>query len=277
MEKKHTGPKAGAGTPKDTSWNEVAGWYDDLLAQDDTYQTQVVLPNVLRLVAPQGKRVLDVACGQGFFAQAFAAAGADFVFGSDLSPSLIAVAKRNAADAKISPQKLTYEVAPSDKIAGQSDAAQVNSFDAAAIILAIQNIKEMSGTFKEVSSLLKEDGELVIVLNHPAFRIPKASSWGFDEKNEVQYRRIDGYGRPFTMEVDMTPGEKNKAKKTFTVSFHRPLQDFFKALAAAGFVVTGLEEWTSHKKSEPGPRARAEDLARVEFPLFMTIIAKKNA
>ena len=54
-----------------------------------------------------------------------------------------------------------------------------------------------------------------------------------------------------------------------------PLQVYFKALKRAGFAVTGLEEWISNKKSEAGPRAKAEDKARKEIPLFMMIEATK--
>jgi len=42
-----------------------------------------------------------------------------------------------------------------------------------------------------------------------------------------------------------------------------------KALHKAGFTLKILEEWNSHKKSEPGPRAKAEDRARKEIPLFL--------
>ena len=70
----------------------------------------------------------------------------------------------------------------------------------------------------------------------------------------------------------MHPGITGSAK---TVSFHRPLQYYFKALAKAGFVVEKLEEWTSMKVSDSGPRAKAENDARKEFPLFLYLGAKK--
>lgn len=38
---------------------------------------------------------------------------------------------------------------------------------------------------------------------------------------------------------------------------------------------TGLEEWISDKKSQPGPRSESEDKARKESPLFLFIEAKK--
>ncbi len=251
-----------------TTWEPVAAWYDDLLSGTDTYQSQVILPNLLRLIQPKGKTIIDIACGQGFFAKAFSDVGAELVVGADISPELITIARKNQN------KKLHFGVAAADKINLKTAGDQ--TFDVASIVLAIQNIKEMSETFKEASRLLKPGGMFVMVLNHPCFRIPKASAWGFDEKTKTQYRRVDQYGLPFSVEVDMTPGKKAEGEKIRTLSFHRPLQEYFKALSSAGFSVVGLEEWISHKKSQPGPRAKAEDKARKEFPMFLTIIAEKN-
>ena len=61
--------------------------------------------------------------------------------------------------------------------------------------------------------------------------------------------------------------------KTFTVTYHRPLQSYFQALNEASLCVDGLEEWTSHKTSEPGKRAKAENRARQEIPLFLALRA----
>ena len=72
----------------DTSWGKVAGWYGEYLGNEDTFQTQVILPNLARILAPQpGTRILDLACGQGFFARAFAEAGAEVV-GADIAPAM---------------------------------------------------------------------------------------------------------------------------------------------------------------------------------------------
>ena len=71
----------------------------------------------------------------------------------------------------------------------------------------------------------------------------------------------------------MNPGEKDN--KSFTYSFHRPLQLYFKTFAKNGFAVTRLEEWISHKESEPGPRQDAENTARKEIPLFLFLEAVK--
>ena len=250
---------------KKTSWGLVASWYDELLGGKDTYQLKVILPNLLRILSPKGKRILDIACGQGFFSKMFADAGAT-VLGVDISSELIGYAK------KYESEHLRFAVARADKLTPVKN----GSYDTACIVLALQNIKEMPESLGEASRVLVKGGTLAIVLNHPCFRIPKKSAWGYDEATKTQYRRIDAYGTPFSMKVDMTPGAKIGETKIYTMSFHRPLQEYFKALSKAGFSVTGLEEWISHKQSERGPRAKAEDTARKEFPMFLTIVARKG-
>lgn len=45
------------------------------------------------------------------------------------------------------------------------------------------------------------------------------------------------------------------------------------AASAAGMAIDGLEEWPSHRTSEPGPMARVENRARTEVPLFLAMRA----
>lgn len=238
-----------------TSWGIVASWYDEMIRDKDSYQNKVILPNLLRILRPQkGQTILDIACGQGFFSRAFAEAGAK-VIGADISPELIALAKRQVPQAE-------FHTTPAHNLPFLKNA----SVDTATIVLALQNIENVHDVFKECARILKPNGRLLLVLNHPCFRIPKQSSWGFDEKEKVMYRRLDEYLSESKVKIQMHPGQNPNEQ---TLSFHRPLQFYFKSLGKHGFSVTRLEEWNSHKKSEPGPRAKAENQARKEIPLFL--------
>jgi len=245
---------------KDTSWGGVADWYDDLLTKTEgTYQKEVILPNLLRAMEiKKGEKVLDLACGQGFFSREFAKAGAE-VLGLDISPELIKIASLQTTNYKL---PAVFKVAPADNLKSVPD----SSMDKAAIVLAIQNIENLMGTMAECARVLKKGGKLFIVMNHPVFRIPKASSWGWDEEKKMQYRQLDAYMSESREKIDMHPGEKSR---DYTISFHRPLQVYFKAMRKAGFAVRSLEEWISGRVSQPGPRAKAENAARAEFPLFL--------
>lgn len=248
-------------SPKSTSWGTVAEWYGDYLEKEDTYQSEVILPNLLRLVgAHKGMRVLDLACGQGFFAHALTQTGAQVV-GADIAPELIAQARKNVPH-------VTFHVTPASKLAFAKD----GEFDVAVCVLALQNIEDIAAVFAEVRRVLKQDARFIAVLNHPAFRVLRRSSWGWDAEHGVQYRRVDGYLSGARIAVDMNPGSKSKSMNT--ISYHRSLQDFFKPLAKAGLAVTRLEEWVSHRASEKGPRQKAEDTARKEIPLFMALEAQ---
>jgi ubiquinone/menaquinone biosynthesis C-methylase UbiE len=250
---------------KDTSWGKVAKWYDELVEGDDSYQKVVVLPNLLRLMEiKKGESILDIACGQGFFAREFAKLGAE-VSGADISSELIELARKN------SPENIRYIVSPGDKLNVVTD----ESIDKISIVLAIQNIDNYVGVISECNRMLKKGGKIYLVLNHPAFRVPQKSDWGFDEKKGVQYRRIEQYLSEVLINIDMNPG-KIGVEKERTVSFHRPLQSYFKSFFKNGFFVTRLEEWNSHKKSQVGPRQKAEDRARKEIPMFMCIEVEKR-
>jgi ubiquinone/menaquinone biosynthesis C-methylase UbiE len=250
-----------------TSWGKVAGWYNRLLEEDeDTYQEKLIKPNLLRILSPKpGEEILDVGCGQGYFSRELAKAGAKVV-GIDIAGELIKLAKghggKNEAYLVLSAEKMSPILAA--------------RFDAAICVLALQNIKNLQVAVLEIARVLKPGGRCVLVLNHPAFRIPSASSWNYDEKTNIQYRNISKYLSEISQQVDMTQGITDPKKKKWTMSFHHPLQVYFKAFFKAGLCVTRLEEWSSHKLSDKGPRKLAEDLARKEIPLFMCLELKKE-
>ncbi|MDB5188309.1 MAG: hypothetical protein JWO50_829 [Candidatus Kaiserbacteria bacterium] len=251
-------------TDKSTSWGPVAGWYQEHLQGEDTYHAQVITPNLARIVAAQtGLHILDIGCGEGFFTRLFNEQGADVV-GADIAKELISIAQKKSPD-------IEYHCAAADSL----DFADSGTFDVLTCVLALQNIERMDMVFKEAFRVLRPGGRFVFVINHPAFRIPKSSSWGWDSNTQTQYRRLDTYLSSSKEKIDMTPGKQTG--KSYTYSFHRSLQDYVKALSNSNFSVTRLEEWISHRSSEKGPRAKAEDIARKEFPLFLCIEAVKKA
>ena len=138
---------------KDTSWNKVASWYDKLLEKDDdSFQQKVILPNLLRSIKlDKNQVILDLACGQGFFSRILAEGGTK-VIASDISPELISIAKKYPI------KNIQYHVSSADNIGFCAD----KSVDQIIIILALQNIKNVDGVFKECARVLKEKGSLFL-------------------------------------------------------------------------------------------------------------------
>lgn len=245
-----------------TSWGKVAKWYSDVVGENGHYFHQhVILPRLKLLLDPQGgESVLDVGCGQGVYARTLPAQVQ--YLGLDLSRELITTAKQLDHD-----PGHQYFVAD----ATQELPVTASSFDHALALLALQNMSDSASVIKHLSDSLKAGGDLTIVLNHPCFRIPRQSSWGVEESNKLEYRRVNRYLSPLEIPINAHPGDKSSP---VTWSYHEPLDYYFRALKAAHLVVTDLAEWTSDKTSV-GKAAKGENRARREFPLFLVIKAVK--
>ncbi|MCE9589657.1 MAG: class I SAM-dependent methyltransferase [Planctomycetes bacterium] len=248
-----------------TDWSAVAAWYDNLVGEEGSeYQREVVLPGVLRLLACRaGERVLDVACGQGVLCRLLHAAGVK-VTGVDAAEPLIKLARERSDKA------VRYSVGDARSLGALP--ALTPGFDAAACVLAIQNIDPMKPVFEGVAKLLRPGGRFVMAMMHPCFRGPKQTHWGWDESKGVQYRRVDRYLLPRREPIVTHPG---KDPTGYTWTFHRPVQSYAAALGESGLLIDRIEEWTSHKVSTSGPRAGAENRTRKEIPMFMAIRAVK--
>ncbi|MEN1705060.1 MAG: methyltransferase domain-containing protein [Planctomycetota bacterium] len=256
-----------------SSWQHVADWYADLVGGGRSdFHEHVVHPGVMELIKPTAEhRVLDVACGEGALARLMAERGADVV-GVDLAPDLI---ERAAAQ---SPERVRFFVGDAKQL-GEIEAVVPGAFDAATCVLALMNIDFPPAVFKGVAAALKPGGSFVAVVLHPAFRAPGQTSWGWataPDGAEHQFRRVDAYLGSTKREIVMNPGEVAQgAEPITTTTHHRALSTYLNGLADAGLLVDRVEEWTSHRTSEPGPRADEENRARDEFPMFLAIRAVK--
>ena len=248
---------------RNTSWEKDRRWYSRSTRDAGSYfHEHVVIPNAKRLLGlkPDSK-LLDLGCGSGVLGRAISP---DISYtGIDLSGGLIEDAARS--DHAAGHRYITADV--TRKMTVPED------FTHAAFILSLQNMKDQDAAIINAGRHLAAGGVLVIVLNHPAFRIPRQSSWGTDEKNKLQYRRVNRYLSPLEIPITMHPGKPNS---TVTWTYHQPISAYARMLKRTGFVIENMEEWASDKKSY-GDNAKPENRARSEFPLFLAIKAFKTA
>ena len=248
---------------KNTSWDPLAAWYDGWVGEDGSHHHQkLAIPAAMDLLELQpGERVIDVGAGQGVLSPYIAQTGAEY-FGVDASPRLIETAKKRHAGSG------TFLVGDSRALAALRELAP-GSFDAAVYLLSLQDMDALDEVLESAEWALKKMGRLVAVLTHPCFRIPRQSGWGWDEGRKLQFRRVDRYLTPLPIPLKPYPGQKGVSR-----SFHRPLQDYVNGLGRHGFAVTRMMEIPTYKKSS-GERAKAENRANEEIPLFMAIKALK--
>ncbi len=251
-------------TSSQTSWQPVSDWYNSSVGDSGHYYHQnVVLPETLKILnLAEGSSILDLGCGQGVLARHLPPTV--YYQGVDVAPTLIAYAKEHD-------EKSSHHFTVAD-VTRASLPLQKKDFTHATIILAIQNMKNSAQAIANAATHLARGGKLVIVMNHPAFRIPRQSSWGIDEVKKTQYRRLDRYFSDLEIPITAHPGEKQSA---ITWSFHHPISFYTNQLFQNGFVIEQLAEWNSDKVSV-GKAAKMENRGRQEFPLFLTLVAIKK-
>jgi SAM-dependent methyltransferase len=249
------------GRSPDTSWDELADWYDSWAGKGSKHHHTLAIPAVLELLSLQpGERLLDIGCGPAPLAPFVARAGSRYT-GIDLSPRMIDLAKKRhnhdgrflAADA----QNLTACKA----LAGAS-------FDAAVFLLSLQNMDPLEPALASAAWAVRPGGRIVLLLLHPCFRIPRQSGWGWDDGRKLRYRRIDRYLSP--LRIPLRPPSSGHGAPV--PSFHRPLTAYVNGLAACGCTLDGMRELARVAlRDAPKAEARADD----EIPLFLALRARK--
>ncbi len=242
------------------NWDSSEKWYTSCVGEKGHYYHQtVVLPNALRLLGTFHS-LLDLGCGQGVLARHIPEK-VEYV-GIDLSKELISSAKRMSREKQFFVGDATGEL-PIEK----------KDIERATFILSLQNMEKGQNAIGTAGRHLKKRGKLLIVMNHPCFRIPRQTGWGIDEQMKLQYRRINSYMSSQEIPIQTNPGKGKESETTF--SYHHPLAAYSSWLQNEKFAIIAIEEWCSDKKSE-GARARMEDRARKEIPLFLAILASKE-
>jgi SAM-dependent methyltransferase len=170
------------------------------------------LPAFLALLPPPGRLTLDVACGEGRLARELLALGHSVV-GVDSSPSLAAAAK---------------ELEPAFEI-HVADAAAIPLADGAAdlavAMMALMTVDDMPSVVREVARVLEPGGRFCIALLHPN------ATWADAD--------VESYYETARFEKRVT--REGLGSMTFH-DVHRPLHDYFDALADAGFLIERLTE-----------------------------------
>ncbi len=245
------------------SWQRVGKWYGKITeGEGHYYHRNLIIPKTLDLLDLNiNSRVIDFGCGSGILGRSV---GPNVKYlGVDLSQTLVEEAKRQD-------RSNIHEYIVSDA----SDLSITDKqFTHAVFILSLQNMEDAEGAIENAISKLESGGRLLLVLNHPAFRIPRQSSWEIDEKSKLEYRRINRYMSPLKIPINMNPGDRSSK---FTWSYHYSISEITNMMTKNEMLIERIDEWTSDKNSE-GKSAKMENMARNEFPLFMAIVGVKKS
>lgn len=143
--------------------------YDHIGSKYDDYSRKATIKlaenyTVFRLVGPlEGKRVMDLACGDSFYTRRLKQRGAAEVIGVDISPEMIRLAKQSE---HAEPLGISYQVGDAVSL------PRLGSFDlVTAIYLLTYALKrgELVGMFRSAYDNLGAGGRFIALTDNPSF------------------------------------------------------------------------------------------------------------
>lgn len=218
-----------------TSFGKFADLWDTKVGEDGSKipALNLQIPIFFDMLGKlKGKKVYDIACGNGFLARLLAKKGAT-VTASDVSPELIEIAQT-----KYNNKGITYEVREATDIKGLPK----NHFDAVVINQGIFYIEDLNALFKNIRAILKPQGVLVFNISHPLI-----TTFFYDTAGKHTVAKVDMVKMAklyTTSRVEMVSklwrGPKKKATKFW--QYKRPISTYINYATRNGLYITQVSE-----------------------------------
>ena len=200
------------------------------------------------LLPPPGRLTLDIGCGEGRLSRDLKARG-HTVVALDGSPRMVAAARE--ADPAL-------EVVLGDAAALPFPDAHA---DLAIAFMSLQDIEDAEGAIREAARVLETGGRFCLAVVHPFASAGQFEGDDADSPFVVRGSYLDRFR--WRDELD-----RDGLQATFE-SAHRPIEWYFGALEAAGFLVERLRETPVPEPAVTEPRQRRWQ----RLPLFLHVRA----
>lgn len=245
-------------------WEALAKWRDFRMGErGDLWHRALIDPTLLAVLGSiRGRRVLDVACGNGYLTRRFRRQGASRAVGVDASLASIRLAqKREAAH----PSGAEFIHGDAARLAQFGD----GSFDRIVANMALMDIPDASPTIREIGRLLAPKGRLVFSINHPCFEVDERSAWLIERLPYVENiaRKVENYRKERPVRAAWKISETETA---YTIGYHRTLATYSRYLRNAGLAIVQM--------AEPAPkpellRKSTQGRLIAEIPLHLVVEA----
>jgi len=207
-------------------YDDIAAWYDSWLGtsamREDPFwpATEALMGELV------GRRVCDLACGQGRVARHLADRGASVV-AVDLSAKLLAIARRHEA---AQPSGIEYRQGDARHLVGFDD----DAFDGVLCFMALMDIPDLEPTLRSVARILRPGGWFVFAILHPCYNTERSGELMLPQG---LVRTVGGYFAEGYWRSDTRTGPPGKVG-----AYHRTLSTYVTALADVGLALERLSE-----------------------------------
>lgn len=241
-------------------WDDATDvWVDFVRTGKDYFRDEMNNPAMFEVLGDiNGKKILDLACGEGYNSRIMAKKGAH-VTGVDFSEKMIELAIQEENRKKLG---IHYHVADANDLHMFKD----NTFDIVACFLALQDIEDYRSAIREAARVLKKRGRFVFVIIHPCFESrtigkKQIAGWMYKSGMKRKAKAVSAYLKPeetalyfivdryFDPHSEIIKWKMERLTRPFeTTAFHRTLTDYANALNSAGLLISRLKEPKPTKK-----------------------------
>lgn len=206
--------------------NYMSEQYDKIGANYENYKAQAKLPIVEKftffklLGNIQGKNILDLACGSGFYSRLLKEEGAAKVIGIDISEEMVNVACSKENKNPLGNEYQVFDVAKMPHL---------GSFDLATAIYLLnyaQNKETLLQMLSNIRHNLADKGRFITITANPNFSINKSDS----SKYGLKVLKQEAFGEGYYCEIEFL------TDSPFKINIFQLHQSIYEsAIAAAGF------------------------------------------
>lgn len=196
-----------------------------------------------------GRRVVDLGCGFGWFSRWAEQQGADTVVGIDVSSKMLERARADTSSTAIDYRQVDL------------DALELPSQSADLVFssLTLHYVTDLQRLIKNIADAVAPGGAMVFSVEHPIYSAPSSQ----------QFEESDGGARIWPLDNYLVEGER--VTNWFVdgvIKQHRTIATYVNTVIDAGFTVDHLVEWGPSEADAAANPALVDDLHRPWFLLL---------
>lgn len=228
-------------------WERVAHWWDRSVGPGGNgFHREIAEPvndqMLASVISMPGRRVLELACGNGNYARHLAEIGCH-VDAYDGCQAFIDAAQAYPMPSPYAGKPLgTIRYGKCDLTSEADLATLPDGFDAAVCTMAVMDFDPIEPLFRAVRQKVKAGAPFVFSVCHPCFNSGgvRMTAELINERGNIEQRFGVSVHSYLKERVELNAGILNQPEPHYM--WHRPVESLLKAAFAAGWVVDGFEE-----------------------------------